>query len=116
MKKLLTVALIAALVSSLGSSTVLAESNSPLSPVEDTLLSSDKLNDLNDKSSSNVLDLSAVESCFSMAKDILKNYYERIDLGTEQSVQKLHLIMSEWRYSLGLARYRMWYLPILIRD
>lgn len=87
MKKLLTVVLVAALVSSLGGSTVLAESNSPLSPVEDTLLSSDKLNDLNDKSSSNVLDLSAVESCFSMAKDILKNYYERIDIGTEQSVK-----------------------------
>ncbi|MEQ7049738.1 hypothetical protein ABN764_03635 [Paenibacillaceae sp. P-4] len=105
MKKLLTVALVAALVSSLGSSTVLAESNSPLSPVEDTLLSSDKLNDLNDKSSSNVLDLSAVESCFSMAKDILKNYYERIDLGTDLNIQ-LAIFRSDQRRDSPNNQYR----------
>lgn len=34
------------------------------------------------------LSFSAVENCFSLAKDILKNYYENIDLGTEQLVNK----------------------------
>lgn len=86
-----SIILVVALSSVLSSSIVQAENDVTVIPANDASLSVDRVNDLNDtlNNSTSTYKLSMVEASVSVAKDILKDYYEDIDLGTEKPVKKL---------------------------
>ncbi|MFE6076907.1 amidase domain-containing protein [Paenibacillus sp. NPDC057886] len=92
MKKILSNTILSALVFSMGIPVAQAQSNPTAIAAQDIFLPVHTFSGLNvePNSSSDVdtqdktVSLSAIATSFSLAKDVLKNYYENIDIGTDQ--------------------------------